>query len=142
MLLEVTDILKTPIKTIRDTEEIGDGDNECLQQMRDLLSPAYFSQLLLVYSNSGRGMNELGDVGKCTRRCVIYLIKPYSESDLEYITLQIQIVESGFFILRQGICSPKHCNTKEHYSTITKFMEDSFKVLAPTVEIRAIFGKI
>ncbi|CAI2387450.1 unnamed protein product [Moneuplotes crassus] len=111
-----------------------DEDTECLQQIRNLLSPGYIKELLQVYMNSGKGINQLGNQYQCETK----------DNKLEHITLQIIEANSGFTVLSIGLCSPKHCNTPESFSTLTAFIDKQFRAADSnsTLEARMINPKL
>ena len=77
------------------TPRYGDGDNACLQQLRNTLSPAFLKDLTDMLVFSGKGINQLGDFEACQTK------------DLDYITLNVGLVEEKFIIARIAICSPR-----------------------------------
>lgn len=96
LLLCVTVFAKLEVTRSIDLNLSPNSSNEqCVEQLRNILSPGYLKTLGNMLSLSGKGMNQLGDFEACNKA-----------EGLEYIVMNVRMMPQEFVIIRLGICSP------------------------------------
>ena len=89
-----------------------EDDNSCLVLLRSIFTPDYFKELADMIMYSGKGVNQLGDFNACKTK------------GLDYVMLNVEVQPQGFRLATVAICSPRKCNTDEHYKGITDKLQE------------------
>ncbi|CAI2359321.1 unnamed protein product [Moneuplotes crassus] len=104
-----------------------DEDNSCLERMRKVFAPEGFKDLTQMFLNTGKGPNQLGNYDAC------------DADGLDYVVLIFETVYYENPILRLGICSPKECNSEEHFESLSQFLLDKVKPFIPYNRVNTRF---
>lgn len=106
------------------------NDNDCLAQMREVLTPQNLTELWGMVSSSGRWLNQLGDFQYCSHHM----------NEFEFITLSAKINGIGLAFIRLGICVPRHCANSYSLGDISKrlgkFIMDNFDLGGDVIEVQ------